>query len=105
VVEDGALLVAQVGVAGSARIGARAVLAGQVGIAGHIHVGAGARIGAQSGVGQDVPSGVEHFGSPSREKGETLRIHALQGKLPELFRRVRELERRLASEAGRSSDG
>jgi UDP-3-O-[3-hydroxymyristoyl] glucosamine N-acyltransferase len=98
IVEDGALLVAQVGVAGSTRIGARAVLAGQAGIAGHLTIGPGARIGAQSGVGQDVPAGHDHFGSPSREKGEALRIHALSGKLPELFHRVRELERRLAEE-------
>jgi len=93
VVEDGALLIAQVGVAGSTRIGARAILAGQVGVAGHLDIGAGARVGAQSGVGQDIAPGRDHFGTPSREKGETLRIHALSGKLPELFQRVRALEK------------
>jgi UDP-3-O-[3-hydroxymyristoyl] glucosamine N-acyltransferase len=95
IVEDGALLIAQVGVAGSSRIGARAILAGQVGIAGHVQIGAGARIGAQSGVGRDVPEGEDQFGSPSREKGEAFRLHALYGKLPELFQRVRALERHL----------
>lgn len=95
VVEDGALLIAQVGVAGSSRIGARAILAGQAGIAGHIHIGAGARVGAQSGVGKDVLPGEDHFGSPSREKGEAFRLLALYGKLPELFRRLRALERKL----------
>lgn len=49
IVEEGALLVAQVGVAGSCRIGARAILAGQAGIAGHMQIGPGARIAAQSG--------------------------------------------------------
>lgn len=95
IVEDGALLIAQVGVAGSSRIGARAILAGQVGIAGHVQIGAGARIGAQSGVGRDVPEGEDQFGSPAREKGEAFRLHALYGKLPELFQRVRALERHL----------
>jgi UDP-3-O-[3-hydroxymyristoyl] glucosamine N-acyltransferase len=95
IVEDGALLIAQVGVAGSSRIGARAILAGQAGIAGHVNIGPGARVGAQTGVGKDVPAGVDHFGSPSREKGEAFRLLALYGKLPELFQRVRALERRL----------
>ena len=95
VVGDGALLIAQVGVAGSARIGERAVLAGQVGIAGHVEIGPGARIGAQSGVGKDVPAGQDQFGSPSREKGEAFRILTLYWKLPELFQRLRALERRL----------
>lgn len=95
VVEDGALLIAQVGVAGSSRIGARAILAGQAGIAGHIQIGPGARIAAQSGVGRDVPAGQDQFGSPSREKGEAFRLIALYGKLPELFQRVRALEKRL----------
>lgn len=95
IVEDGALLVAQVGVAGSSRIGARAILAGQAGIAGHMHIGPGARIAAQSGVGKDVPAGEDQFGSPAREKGEAFRLLALYGKLPELLQRVRALEHRL----------
>lgn len=100
VVEDDALLIAQVGIAGSARVGRGAILAGQVGIAGHLSIGAGARVGAQSGIGRDVPPGTEHFGTPSREKGEALRIHMLSGKLPELFRRVRDLERRAGGSTG-----
>ncbi|HEX6883127.1 MAG TPA: UDP-3-O-(3-hydroxymyristoyl)glucosamine N-acyltransferase [Planctomycetota bacterium] len=99
-IEDGALLIAQVGVAGSTRIGARAILAGQAGIAGHLSIGPGARIGAQTGVGKDVPAGEDQFGSPAREKGEALRIFMLTGKLPELFQRVRALERRLADGEG-----
>jgi UDP-3-O-[3-hydroxymyristoyl] glucosamine N-acyltransferase len=92
-VEDGALLIAQVGVAGSTRIGKGAILAGQAGIAGHLEIGPGARIGGQSGVGKDVPAGQDQFGTPSREKGEAFRLLALYGKLPELFERVRALER------------
>jgi UDP-3-O-[3-hydroxymyristoyl] glucosamine N-acyltransferase len=60
-----AVIVAQVGVAGSSRIGDGAVLAGQVGIAGHLKIGAGAKIAAQSGVMQDVPAGASVGGSPA----------------------------------------
>jgi UDP-3-O-[3-hydroxymyristoyl] glucosamine N-acyltransferase len=104
VIEEGALLIAQVGVAGSARIGARAILAGQAGIAGHVEIGPGARLAAQSGVAKDVPAGEDQFGSPSREKGEAFRLIALYGKLPELFQRVRKLERTLERDGG-SDDG
>jgi UDP-3-O-[3-hydroxymyristoyl] glucosamine N-acyltransferase len=100
VIEDGALLVAQVGVAGSVRIGARAILAGQAGIGGHITIGAGARIGGQSGVSKSVPAGEDQFGTPSCEKNEALRAISLSRKLPELFQRVRALERRLETGSG-----
>ena len=105
VIEEGALLIAQVGVSGSVRIGARAILAGQAGVAGHLEIGAGARIAAQAGVGKDVPAGEDQFGSPSREKGEAFRLHALYGKLPELFQRVRALERSLARAEGSAEAG
>jgi UDP-3-O-[3-hydroxymyristoyl] glucosamine N-acyltransferase len=104
VIEDGALLIAQVGVAGSTRIGARAILAGQAGIAGHLEIGAGARVAAQSGVGHDVPPGQDVFGTPAREKGEALRIFALPGKLPgALPARARARENSAASAHGEGS--
>ena len=60
-----AVIVAQVGIAGSTRIGDGAVLAGQVGVAGHLKIGAGARIAAQSGLMNDVPPGAAYGGSPA----------------------------------------
>ena len=60
-----AVIVAQVGIAGSSRIGDGAVLAGQVGVAGHLKIGAGARIAAQSGLMTDVPPGASYGGSPA----------------------------------------
>jgi UDP-3-O-[3-hydroxymyristoyl] glucosamine N-acyltransferase len=100
VIEDGALLVAQVGVAGSTRIGARAIIAGQAGVGGHLTIGSGARIGAQSGVGRDVAPGEEQFGTPARDKDEALRVWALSARLPEFLQRLRDVERRLASLEG-----
>jgi UDP-3-O-[3-hydroxymyristoyl] glucosamine N-acyltransferase len=95
VVEDAALVIAQVGVSGSTRVGRRAILAGQVGVAGHLTIGEGARVGAQSGVTQDVPAGEDWFGYPARPKSQTLRTQALAHRLPELVARVRALEARL----------
>jgi UDP-3-O-[3-hydroxymyristoyl] glucosamine N-acyltransferase len=99
---EDAILAAQSGVAGSSRIGGRAVVGGQAGIGDHVVVGEGARLGAQSGVSADVPPGAAMLGSYGRPLTEFQRIWVAEGRLPELLRRVRALERRLAGlEAGR----
>lgn len=71
------VLVAQAGVAGSARMADFSVLAGQAAVAGHLRIGAGARIAAQSGVMRDVPAGAEMCGSPARPKTQFFRLVAL----------------------------
>lgn len=104
VVGEHALLIAQVGIAGSTRIGARAILAGQAGIPGHVTIGAGARIGAQAGVFGDVPPGEDWTGYPARPRRESLRTLAEVQRLPKLAERVRALEerlRKLEEESGR----
>lgn len=95
-VGDEALLVAQVGLAGSVRVGARAILAGQVGVGGHLEVGAGARVGGQSGIIGDVTPGAELWGTPARPRAEALRQAAHLARLPRLSAEVRDLARRLA---------
>jgi UDP-3-O-[3-hydroxymyristoyl] glucosamine N-acyltransferase len=89
------ILVAQVGVAGSSVVGDGAVLGGQVGVAGHLTIGAGARLGAQAGVIGDVPPGATYSGYPARPHREALRAQGAMFKLPEMLRRIRDLERRL----------
>ncbi len=88
-----AILVAQVGIAGSARVGDGAVLGGQAGVMGHLTIGAGARIGAQGGVIGDVPAGETYSGYPARPHKEAMRALGALFRLPDLVRRVRELER------------
>lgn len=87
---------AQSGVAGSARIGKGVRLGGQVGLAGHIEIGDFASVAAQGGVIGDIPGGVTVSGYPARPHREALRAEAALRRLPELLRRVRELERQLA---------
>ena len=91
---DYSIIVAQVGISGSTRLGRNVILAGQVGLTGHIEIGDAARIGAQSGVHQNLAGGREYLGSPAREKLTAARIEASLPKLPELFRRVRKLEKK-----------
>ena len=96
IIGEAALVIAQVGVAGSSRIGKRAILAGQAGIAGHVVIGDGARLGAQSGVSVDIPDGQDWMGSPAHPRGETLRSWTLLPRLPEMNQRIRELEKKLS---------
>ena len=95
VVGENAVIVAQVGIAGSTEIGKGAVLAGQCGIAGHLVIGDGAVIGGQSGVGKDVPPGEAWRGSPARPLKEMMRADAAMLRLPQMKRTVADLEERV----------
>jgi UDP-3-O-[3-hydroxymyristoyl] glucosamine N-acyltransferase len=89
------MLCGQVGLAGSTKIGENCILAGQVGTAGHLTVGDGAVITAQSGVPNDVPARALYSGYPAVENREWLKMMAALNRLPELQRRVQQLEMEL----------
>src|SRR5436309_5332382 len=89
------MLCGQVGLAGSTKVGSNCILAGQVGTAGHLTVGDGAVITAQSGVPNDVPPRSLYSGYPAVENREWLKTMAALNRLPELQKRVRELESQL----------
>lgn len=91
-VGENTLLCGQVGLAGSTRIGSNCILAGQVGTAGHLTVGDATVITAQSGVPNDVPAKAFYSGYPAVENRQWLKMMAALNQLPELQKRVRELE-------------
>jgi UDP-3-O-[3-hydroxymyristoyl] glucosamine N-acyltransferase len=102
-VGEDSVLAAQVGIAGSTRIGRDVKLGGQVGLAGHLEVGDGAVVTAQSGASHDIPAKAVMSGSPVIDNGVWLRSTAAFSRLPELVKKVRELEReiqRLKGEEG-----
>ncbi|HEX8431841.1 MAG TPA: UDP-3-O-(3-hydroxymyristoyl)glucosamine N-acyltransferase [Longimicrobium sp.] len=98
------IIISQVGISGSTRVGDGAVLAGQAGVGGHLEIGAGARVGAQAGVTAGVAPGVTVSGYPARPHREAMRAQASLFKLPELARRLRELERAVFG-TSRSGEG
>ncbi len=89
------ILVSQVGIAGSSRVGNRAMLAGQVGVADHVTIGAGAILTAKSGVPSDVPAGEVWVHCAGGYRASVAAIWAGESQLPELIKRVRALEKRL----------
>lgn len=93
VVGQNTLLVAQVGISGSTKVGRNVIMAGQVGVSGHLTVGDRAIIGPQSGLAKNVEPGAVVTGTPVMPHQLWLRTRKLIERLPELFERVRSLEK------------
>lgn len=91
------LVVSQAGIAGSTRLGDYVTVAGQAGIVGHVQIGDRAVIGAQSGVATHVPTGETWLGSPARPASQMKRLYVLLDRLPDLARRLAEVEKELAA--------
>jgi UDP-3-O-[3-hydroxymyristoyl] glucosamine N-acyltransferase len=101
VVGEDNIICAQTGLAGSSVLEKNVLLAGQVGISGHLTIHDNAVIYAQSGIGGDVAAGAVMSGSPAFDAREWLRAITAFPKLPEILKRMRQLESRLAELEGR----
>lgn len=86
------VIAAQAGVSGSTKIGNGVMIGGQAGIVGHIQLGDGSKVNAQSGVSKSIEAGKAVTGSPAYDYTGALRSQAITRKLPELEKRVKELE-------------
>lgn len=92
-VGNNTVIAAQSGVSGSARIGKNVMIGGQAGIVGHIQIADGSKINAQSGVGKSIKTpNTAVTGSPAYDYGQALRSQILSRNLPELEKRVKDLE-------------
>jgi UDP-3-O-[3-hydroxymyristoyl] glucosamine N-acyltransferase len=89
------MIMGQVGFAGSATLGDYVVVASQSGIADHLKLGNQAVIGAKSGVMRDVPDGGRVLGIPAAPDRQAKRQMILMQQLPDLFHRLRELEKQM----------
>jgi UDP-3-O-[3-hydroxymyristoyl] glucosamine N-acyltransferase len=89
------LLCGQVGLAGSTNVGDNCIFAGQSASSGHLTVGNGAIVTAQSGLPGDVEPGAIRSGSPAIDNKLWLKVTAALNRLPELQKRVNQLERAL----------
>jgi UDP-3-O-[3-hydroxymyristoyl] glucosamine N-acyltransferase len=91
-VGNNTVIAAQTGVSGSTKIGNNVMIGGQAGIVGHINIGDGAKINAQSGVGKSLKPGQSVTGSPAYDYGQAIRSQATARNLPEMEKRIKELE-------------
>ncbi len=95
IIGSNCFIIAQVGISGSVEVGDNTTLAGQVGVAGHLKIGNNVVIAAKSGVTNNVPDGKQMSGFPLREHIDDLRIKMSMGRVPELVKKVKKLERKL----------
>jgi UDP-3-O-[3-hydroxymyristoyl] glucosamine N-acyltransferase len=97
VIGEHCLVVSQVGIAGSTRLGNYVILAGQAGLAGHLKIGNRVSVAAQSGVMTNIPDGEKWLGSPAQPDRQTKRQMIAIQRLPDLLKRVADLEKSLGS--------
>ena len=90
------LIVAQTGIGGSTQVGEFSTLAGQVGVIGHIKIGPKAIIASKSAVMSSLEGGKQYMGIPAIPDIQAKRQIVAVRQLPELLKRVRELEQLLA---------
>jgi UDP-3-O-[3-hydroxymyristoyl] glucosamine N-acyltransferase len=95
VVGKNCFFVAFTGISGSVKIGDNVTFAGQTGTVGHINIGGNSIFGGRSGITGDTAPGGFYSGFPARPHQEWLRIQAVISKLPELSKKIREIERKL----------
>ena len=90
-------IAAQAGISGSSRVGGYVRMGGQVGISGHLHIGDNVVLGGQAGVTKDIPAGLFYSGYPARPNMQAMREEAALARLPELLKRIRQMEKEIES--------
>jgi UDP-3-O-[3-hydroxymyristoyl] glucosamine N-acyltransferase len=88
------VIAAQAGISGSTKIGKNVMIGGQAGVVGHIQIADGSKINAQSGVSKSMKTpNTAVTGSPAYDYTSALRSQAALRNLPEMEKRLKELER------------
>jgi UDP-3-O-[3-hydroxymyristoyl] glucosamine N-acyltransferase len=87
-----ALIIGQVGIAGSAKLDDNVVLGGKVAVNGHIHIGKGVRVTACSGVSKSISTPGDYGGVPVQPLSDYNRNAVYLRRVGELFSRVKALE-------------
>jgi UDP-3-O-[3-hydroxymyristoyl] glucosamine N-acyltransferase len=95
IIGEDCLIVSQVGISGSTGIGHHVTLAGQTGVAGHLTIGDHVVAGGRTGVTKDIDSHRVVSGFPAMPHRQWLEAQAVFTHLPELRKRIKELESKL----------
>ena len=88
------LIMALVAIGGSSEIGSYVTIGGQTALADHTVVDSGTMIAGQSGLFGHVTKGV-YSGTPAIPHKDCLRSSSLFAKLPEIYKKIRELENKI----------
>ena len=93
---ENTVMSAQVGLAGSTKVGSWCMVGGQAGFSGHIHVADKTFVGAQCGVIKDTKgNGESLIGSPAMDPKIFFKAKAIYAKLPDMYRQIAQLQREI----------
>jgi UDP-3-O-[3-hydroxymyristoyl] glucosamine N-acyltransferase len=94
-IDENTLVIAQSGIAGSAKIGKNVIIAGRAGISGHLTIGDNSIVAPCAGVLNDVPSNEIVSGMPHMPHKLWLKMSRILPRLPELRKKLFSLEKRM----------
>ncbi len=95
VVGENSLLVAQVGIAGSATLGRNVVLGGKASVKGHIHLDDGVMVAAKGGVHNKQLKGAVLAGTPAIPMKQWIKAATVFAKLPEIWKELKQLKKEI----------
>ncbi|BAV09078.1 UDP-3-O-[3-hydroxymyristoyl] glucosamine N-acyltransferase [Filimonas lacunae] len=89
------VIAAQAGISGSTKIGNNVMIGGQAGIVGHLQIADNSKINAQSGVTKSIKTNSSRSvtGTPAHDYTSALRSQALSRNLPDMEKRIADLEK------------
>lgn len=93
---EGSILAAFAGIAGSSTLGNRTVMAARSGVGDHVKLADGVTLTANASTTSDIDEPGFYSGFPVMNMRDWLKAMSVMKKLPELAKRVGELEKRLA---------
>jgi len=96
IIGEDSVIVSQVGISGSTRLGDRVTMAGQSATTGHLKIGDDAIIGARGAAATDVAAGQVVSGAPAIPHKTWLKATRIFQKLPEMRKQVLALEKTVA---------
>jgi UDP-3-O-[3-hydroxymyristoyl] glucosamine N-acyltransferase len=97
-VGDDCILCGMVGLSGTTVVGNRVIMAANSGTKGHMSIGDDCIVTGRTSVTKDLEKGSQVKGYPARPLAEELKIQTLVGKLPELYKLLKKIEKRMNKE-------
>jgi UDP-3-O-[3-hydroxymyristoyl] glucosamine N-acyltransferase len=90
IIGERCLIASHVGISGAVVVEDDVTIWGQVGVPSKLRIGKGATVLGQSGLINSLEGGRTYFGSPAGEWKQKMREIALMGRLPELFKKLKD---------------
>jgi UDP-3-O-[3-hydroxymyristoyl] glucosamine N-acyltransferase len=100
-IDENTVVAAQTGISGSTKVGKNVIIGGQAGIVGHINIPNGTQLQAKTGLSKSIKEeGQRWAGAPATPYSEHMRSQVVLTRLPELEKKVIELEKIIAELKG-----